>query len=94
MEFITPIKVKPCQTLVLLTKEEALVLLPDGNWARTPLNTFPPSLYKPRTNVPQYVQQFGRLSVARKDFEDELDLAAPPYRWRRKGGEDCDVHRN
>ena len=90
MESITPIRVKPCHTLVLLTTEEALVLLPDGNWARTPLNTFPPSLYKPRTNVPQYVQQFGRLSVARKDFEDELDLAAPPETiWRRKGGDDC-----
>ena len=36
-DFITPIQVKPCHTLVLLTTEEALVLLPDGSWTRTPL---------------------------------------------------------
>jgi hypothetical protein len=93
MEFITPIEVKPCHTLVLLTTEEVLVLQHDGNWTRTPLpapqTSTLPSLQEKRLIVPQYVQQFGRLADAQKEFQIELDRIAPPYCWHRKGGEGC-----
>jgi hypothetical protein len=96
MESITPIRVKPCHTLVLLTTEEALVLLPDGNWTRTPLKGPQDIASKAqglayKKLVIDHVEARqklakARLDLAAADLKRELDLAAPPYRWHRKGG--------
>ena len=97
MEFITPIKVKPCHTLVLLTTEEALVLLPDGNWTRTPLKG--PQDLAAKAQPMSYEEARLKLAKAKRDLaaaglKHKPDLAAPPYRRHRKGGEGCDVYSN
>lgn len=100
MESITPIRVKPCHTLVLLTTEEALVLLPDGNWTRTPLKAPQHLSVKVqdlayRRLIIDHIEARQDLAKAKRDLaaadlKYELDLAAPPETiWHRKGGEGC-----
>lgn len=94
---IKGIHVKPCHTLVLLTAEEALVLLPDGNWTRTPLGAPQDLAAKAQALaykrlVIDHVEARRGLAKAKRDLAAadlryELDLAAPLYRWHRKGGE-------
>lgn len=99
MEDVLTFWVEPCHTFVLLTPTEALVLLPDGNWTRTPLKG-PQDLSAKvqdlayRRLIIDHIEARrdlakARLDLAAADFKHELDLAAPPYRWCRKGGEGC-----
>ena len=91
-DFITPITVDPGHKLVLLTAEEALVLLPNGNWTRTPLKASQDLAAKAQPM--SYEEALLKLAKAKRDLaaaglKYELECVTPPYRWHRKGGEDC-----
>ena len=99
-QFITSVTVNPGQTLVVITVDAVLVLQADGSWTRTPLKG-PQDLAAMAQDlaykrlVIDHVEVRQDLAKAKRDLAAyELDLAAPLYRWHRKGGEDCDVHRN
>lgn len=98
-QFITSVTVNAGQTLVVITVDAVLVLLPDGNWTRTPLKG-PQDLAAMAQDlaykrlVIDHVEVRRDLAKAKRDLaaadlKYELDLAAPPYRWHRKGGEGC-----
>ena len=92
--------IEPGKTLVLITDDEILVLLPGGNWTRTPLKG-PQDLAAKAQNlaykklVIDHVEARQKLAkamldLAAADLKRELDLAAPLETiWRRKGGENC-----
>jgi hypothetical protein len=91
-DFITPITVDPGRKLVLLTAEEALVLLPNGSWTRTPLKGLKDIASKAQPM--SYEEARLKLAKAQRDLaaaglKYELDCVTPPYRWHRKGGEGC-----
>jgi hypothetical protein len=86
-QFITSVTVNPGQTLVVITVDAVLVLQPDGNWTRTPLKS-PCNLAKAKRDV----TAGGPVPVAVSCWPWPRPSQA--YRWHRKGGEDCDAHRN
>jgi len=85
--------VEPDKTLVLITSDEIVALLPNGNWTRTSLKA-PQDLASKAQPMP-YEEARLKLARAKRDlaaanFKYELDLAAPPETiWHRKGGDDC-----
>ena len=100
MEDVLTFWVEPSHTFVLLTPTEVLVLLPDGNWTRTPLGapqdlaTKAQALAYKRLVI-DHIESRLDLSKAKRDLaaadlKYELDRIAPPETiWHRKGGEGC-----